>query len=96
LRGHDLVGLFDDLPAMAIEDLKSGIAAAALQSPWKCGISDVGKFRKSLEAMRNAFAEWRYLHEKDPTGAIEFRAPIFAMEISHSICQGRPQISARV
>lgn len=93
LRGHDLVELFDSLPASAIEGLRLEIATSAIQSRWKCGISDIAEFRNSLEAMRNAFAEWRYLHEKDPSGSIQFRELIFAMEVFHSICQKDPAIS---
>jgi hypothetical protein len=92
-RGHDLIVLFDGLPTTAIESLRSEVATAADYSQWKCNISTVDDFRKALEAMRNAFVEWRYLHEKDPSGGIEFRPLIFAMEVLHSICQRHPAIS---
>jgi uncharacterized protein (UPF0335 family) len=41
--------------------------------------------------MRNAFVEWRYLHERDPSGGIEFPQLIFAIELFHSVCQKHPR-----
>jgi hypothetical protein len=95
LRGHDLLNLFDSLPAAAIESLRSEIAMAAIHSRWKCGISEIADFRNSLQAMRNAFSEWRYLHEKDPSSGIQFPQLIFAMEVFHSLCQKHPEINSR-
>ena len=93
LHGQDLVKLLDGLPADAIDTLKKELAAAATSSRWRCAIADVGALRAALEGMRNAFTEWRYLHEKDPSSSIEFPALIFAMEVFHSVCQKHPAIT---
>jgi hypothetical protein len=87
LRGHDLVELFDGLPGAAKNDLADELTTSAAQSRWRCQISDIASLRLALDGMRNAFIEWRYLHEKDPSGGIEFPNLIFVMETFHAICQ---------
>jgi len=97
LRGHDLVDLFDKLPSSATNEIAAQLASAATSSRWKCGIATLDQFRESLSEMRNAFAEWRYLHEKDPEGSSVSIPPlIFAMETLHSVCANHPKITPPV
>jgi hypothetical protein len=95
LHGHDLVALFDRLPEAALDDLRDEVASAAVMSQRKCGISNLGELRAALVGMRNAFKEWRYMHEKDPSGSIQFRALIFSMEAFHTTCQKHEAITPR-
>ncbi len=93
LRGHDLAELFDELPADAIDTLQKELTTAATSSRFACGIADIRALKTALEGMKNAFIEWRYLHEKDPSSGIDFPPLIFAMEVFHSACQKHPAIT---
>ncbi len=60
LIGHDLLALFDALPAEACTALQQNFS----KSSWQCGINTMAEYRKTIAEMRGAFVEWRYLYEK--------------------------------
>jgi hypothetical protein len=66
LRGHDLLKLFDHLPAAARDALLPHFAASQTQ----CGIATLADYRNALEGMRDAFVEWRYLFAKQSAGEL--------------------------
>lgn len=66
--------------------MRSEVATAAHYNG--SAVSRLSTISQALEAMRNAFVEWRDPHEEDPSGGMEFRPLIFAMDVLHSICQG--------
>jgi len=78
---HDLLKLFDALPPESHDALRQNFGKAK----WQCGIADIIEFRKVLAELRNAFVEWRYLHEGRASG-ITFRPMIFVMEVLHEAC----------
>lgn len=82
LRGHDLLILFDALPAEAHSALLGHFSSAR----WQANISTLEDYREAIEQMRNAFVEWRYLHEKMMAGEIRFPSMIFVMEVLHATC----------
>ena len=63
-RGHDLLELFDELPADATEALRQEISKAPPTAAGK----DLVAFRAEIERVRHAFVEWRYLHERTRAG----------------------------
>jgi hypothetical protein len=88
LRGHDLLKLFNALPSEAHKAIEQNFS----KGDWQCGISTLAEFRRALKEMRGAFEEWRYLYEKERTGAIRFPQMIFAMEMLHTTCAEHEQI----
>jgi hypothetical protein len=87
-RGHDLLELFDALPPEGHEVLRQNLPKAK----WQCGITNMEGFRKVLSDLRNAFIEWRYLHETDRTSEISFIPTIFVTEVLHAACQANEKV----
>jgi HEPN domain-containing protein len=83
LRGHDLLDLFDALPAEAKEALRQNFGKTA----WPCGITEIAAFRAEIERVRHAFVEWRYLHERNRASEIRFVELIFVMNVLHDTCR---------
>ncbi|MGE0055626.1 MAG: hypothetical protein AB7S74_15595 [Hyphomicrobium sp.] len=91
LRGHDLIELFDGLPAVAHADIEKHFA----KCNWQCGIATLADYRKALEQLRGAFVEWRYLYEKQNANIISFGPLIFTMEVLHETCTSLLNSSTR-
>lgn len=83
LRGHDLLELFDNLPAAAHGELLPHFASSRMQ----CGIQTLADYRLALVGIRNAFVEWRYLFEKTDIAEIKILPMIFIMEVLHNACR---------
>jgi hypothetical protein len=88
LRGHDLLKLFDGLPADAQMTLQQNFSKSA----WQCDIKTLAEYRGALQEMRNAFVEWRYLYEEERSGAIHFQPMIFLMNVLHETCRARDEV----
>jgi hypothetical protein len=88
MRGHDLLELFDGLPAEAKELLRQEIARA----PATEGIKDLTGFRTEIERVRGVFVEWRYLHERDRAPEIRFRELIHVIQVLHNTCRSDPRL----
>jgi hypothetical protein len=88
-RGHDLLKLFDHLPAEAKELLRQEIARA----PPTEGIKDLASFRVEIGQMRGLFEEWRYLHERDSSGVeIRFKELTHVLNVLHNTCRNHDQL----
>lgn len=61
LRGHELLELFNELPAEALADINLSIADALKDAPID-GEADIPGFMK---AMNDVFVRWRYAYEHD-------------------------------
>ncbi|MGY0574306.1 hypothetical protein ACTGJ9_027210 [Bradyrhizobium sp. RDM12] len=83
MRGHDLLGLFDQLPEEALEQLRQEIVLA----PATDGIKDLTGFRVEIERLRHVFVEWRYLYERDSASEIRFLELIHILNVLHNICR---------
>lgn len=81
--GHDLLKLFDSLPAEAHQALKDHFSCAKSLSE----ISKISEYRSAIEKMRGAFVEWRYLYERNEPTSIEIRPMIFVIEVAHETCR---------
>ena len=92
MRGHDLLDLFDALPLEAHQALQRNF----VKSTWQCGITELADFRKTLEDMRRAFVEWRYLHETGRAGEIRFAPMIFVMEVLHEVCRASDKVRPKL
>ncbi|MEC5159876.1 MULTISPECIES: HEPN domain-containing protein [unclassified Janthinobacterium] len=82
LRGHELLKLFDNLPAVAIAEIEALCPAAAVGHKVKKGRS----YRDCLHAMNDAFVDWRYLYEKQSTDEIVLNEVIFLLDAAHHAC----------
>jgi hypothetical protein len=82
-RGHDLLELFDELPADATDALRRNFD----KTTFSCGITETAAFRAEIERVRHAFVEWRYLHERNRAGEIRFPELIFVMNVLHDTCR---------
>ncbi len=82
-RGHDLLDLFDKLPGPARAAIEKHLSLAK----WQCGIATLEEYRKSIEELRGAFVDWRYLYESQNVNSIKFQPMIFAMEVLHETCK---------
>lgn len=82
LHGHDLLELFDSLPVEAHSALRQHFSKAR----WPSEISTLEDYRKAIEQMRNAFVEWRYLHENQEANEVQIPPMIFVMEVLHETC----------
>jgi hypothetical protein len=83
MRGHDLLVLFNRLPAEAKERLRREIES----SPKTEGIKDLTGFRTEVGRVRHVFEKWRYLHESDRAPEIRFRELIHVIDLLHNTCR---------
>jgi hypothetical protein len=83
MRGHDLLRLFDKLPAEAKERLRREIES----SPKTEGIKDLTGFRTEVGRVRHVCEKWRYLHESDRAPEIRFHELIHVLNILHNTCR---------
>lgn len=91
LHGHDLLKLFDALPSDSRDALQQNFGKVQ----WQCGIADMVGFRKVVADHRNAFIEWRYLHE-GRAGEIVFGPLIFVMEVLHETCRANEKLNISI
>lgn len=89
MHGHDLLKLFDKLPADAKELLRREIAEAPAPTN---GIKDVDGFRTEIGRARHVFEEWRYLHERNSASEIRFVEFIRVIDVLHNVCRTHEQI----
>lgn len=87
LRGHDLLGLFDALPALAHAELERTLLSCTTSD-----IQSMSDFRTALEKMRKLFVEWRYLHEGGSAAEVHFPTLILILEVLHNTCRQRDEI----
>jgi hypothetical protein len=88
LHGHELVRLFDKLPASGKVAIERQLEIVAPVSQWQCEARTLADLRSIVLDLNNAFVEWRYLHEKMGTlRQITFRPMIFLGEVLHETCQ---------
>ena len=83
LRGHDLLGLYHQLPP----DAAAHINAVAPRCRAKRGIPENTTFEESVERHRDAFVEWRYVYEKERSSLVQFPVLIYAIEVLHETCR---------
>jgi hypothetical protein len=83
MHGHDLLDLFDELPAEAKELLRREIARV----PSTQVIKDLTSFRTEIERVRHVFIEWRYLHERSSASEIRFVEFIHVINVLHNTCR---------
>jgi hypothetical protein len=88
MHGHDLLKLFEKLPAEAKELLRQEIARA----PATEGIKDIDGFRTEIGRVRHVFEEWRYLHERNNASEIRFVEFIRVIDVLHNVCRTHEQI----
>jgi hypothetical protein len=82
LRGHELLKLFEALP----EDARSEIQAASARVAAKTEPPQYLSPRSALSQLNNAFAEWRYTHEKEELGPISLTSVVLLLQVMHEAC----------
>ena len=82
-RVHDLVELFDGLPQAAHDAVRTNLH----KSTWVSDITELTDLRSILVNLRNAFVEWRYVHEIARSKVINIPHMIYAMEVLHETCK---------
>lgn len=82
LRGHDLLILFDSLPAAA-----SDVVARKILDPKAPddAISLV-EFREVIKEFRHAFVRWRYVDGLTPAGSVTFKQMRFVIDVLCCCC----------
>lgn len=88
VRGHDLLDLFDALPHEAYAAFQQNFSKCNFQ----CGIAEIAAFRYAIEQLRNAFVQWRYLHETSVAREIHIQPMIFVMEVLHETCRAHEKL----
>ena len=89
MRGHDLIELLDKLPAAAHQAIDDVLPMCIAER----GPAGAVDFRTCVGELKNAFVDWRYLHEKTHTDVIHIDRVIFAMKVVDEACRKTPGIT---
>ncbi|KWO59950.1 hypothetical protein [Burkholderia territorii] len=82
LKGHDLLKLFDALPAAAHAAIDAAAPAATAQSV----LDGQPTVRECLAQLNGVFVEWRYLYEKSDSKEVKIQHAIFVGRVLHDAC----------
>lgn len=85
-REHELVKLFERLPAAALMAIEQVTPRCAENR----ALREAPRFKAYLETLNGAFIEWRYCYEVERTGTIQIEPTIFVMEVLHEACRLPP------
>ncbi|MES1982101.1 MAG: HEPN domain-containing protein [Pseudomonadota bacterium] len=91
-KGHELVKLFERLPAAAL----SAIGEVTPRCAENRALREAPTLKAYLETLNSAFIEWRYCYELERTGIIHIEPTIFVMEVLHEACRLPPHQGAEV
>ncbi|MDO8775790.1 MAG: hypothetical protein Q7K57_45230 [Burkholderiaceae bacterium] len=82
LTGHELLKLYDSLPPAARDAIDAMVPTCAAQR----GLSLPLSIRDCISELNNAFIEWRYVYERDPSATVRVQEMIFVMQCLHEVC----------
>ncbi len=82
LRGHELIKLYEALPAKAAEEINQVIPLCAE----KRALGEEPNFQGYLRNLNNTFVEWRYSYELEKTSMFHIEPTIFVMQVLHEAC----------
>jgi hypothetical protein len=86
LRGHELLKLHKELPALALAEIEAVVPRCAGNR----ALDEAPNFVSYLSELNNAFVEWRYSYELERTGEVNIEPTIFVMEVLHEACKLKP------
>ncbi|MBU9175903.1 hypothetical protein [Burkholderia gladioli] len=88
LNGHDLLRLFNALPAAARAAIDAVVPAATAQYV----LDGRPTVEDCLEQLNGVFVEWRYLYEKPDSKEVKIQHAIFICKILHDACVASKQL----
>ena len=83
LRGHELVKLFNALPAEALSEIQAVTPRCAANR----ALGEEPDLPTYLKNLNNTFVDWRYCYELERTGPVHIEPTIFVMEVLHESCR---------
>lgn len=83
LRGHELVKLFNALPANALLEIQGVTPRCAANR----ALGETPDFPRYLKDLNNSFVDWRYCYELQKTNTVHIEPTIFVMEVLHESCR---------
>jgi hypothetical protein len=83
LRGHELAKLLSKQPAAALAEIEQVIPKCAANR----ALDAAPNFKDYLEALNDAFVDWRYCYELERTRPVHIEPTIFVMEVLHEACR---------
>lgn len=84
VREHQLKKLYEELPELDREFIRSNI-------PF-----DAARFEAGLEAVSDAFIEWRYIHEESGTKSISLEFLMHLWHASSKLAEGKRKLQRDV
>jgi hypothetical protein len=94
VHGHELDKLYGKIPASGVRSIEVKFAEMVPNDSWQSTLKTVPDLKALFRRHRDAFVNWRYLHERNQLGEFHFRDAIFAMQVLHETCRGYAQINA--
>jgi len=88
LNGHDLLKLFNALPAAASAAIDAAVPAATAQYV----LDGQPTVKDCLEQLNGVFVEWRYLYEKPDSKEVKIQHAIFICKVLHDACVASKQV----
>ncbi|MEX3839780.1 hypothetical protein [Paraburkholderia sp. BR10882] len=88
LKGHNLLALFDALPAPARVAIEKATPAATAQH----AVDGRPTARDCLARLNGVFVEWRYLYEKPNSKEVKIQEAIFVAHVLHDACVASKQV----
>ena len=82
LRGHELVKLYEALPAPALAQIEAVTPKCAANR----ALGETPDFPVYLASLNSTFVDWRYSYELEKTGPVHIEPTIFVMEVLHEAC----------
>jgi hypothetical protein len=92
LKGHELLKLYEALPATAIAAIQAEVPGCAANRR----LNEPPDFRRYVHELNDAFVEWRYCYEKERTKAVHIEPTIFVMECLHNACRPLLEFSSAI
>jgi hypothetical protein len=94
VHGHELDKLYAKIPAPGIRTIETKFGEMVPNDRWQSTLKTAPDLKALFRRHRDAFVNWRYLHERSRLGEFYFKDAIFAMEVLHETCRGYAQIDA--
>jgi hypothetical protein len=94
LHGHELDKLYGKIPALGVRQIEQKFTEMVPNDRWQSTLKTIPDLKALFRRHRDAFVNWRYVHERDLLGEFRFTDAIFAMQVLHETCRGCAQINA--
>jgi len=88
MKGHDLLILFDSLPAAAHQTIDAVLPACTKEWGPAGGVD----LRTCISELANAFVEWRYIYERENSQMAYIDRIIFVAKVMDEACRSTPAL----